>query len=303
MEHFLRNSLGFINVKKSPAFDSAEKYWIPRSELLNCFQDEIQKSKHIKILYSSSCENVDIKDGNVELTIKTSNEYIKTDNVVKTMKPDLLLGCDGLNSIVRKFLENQSGDAKGRYSPISVPSAAAGLKYKMMTLKNRFPLPVYKETKKNSDGTIDIFPTVNQTSLSSKTELSIPEQKYVFRSIHTDPYLRINLGLLSVKGDAKRTANIICLPNHKIWTLKTFEEVKAFLVTSFPQIDFATFVSDDEIARFASQSTPGEFPKPQYVKGLQQVFGSSGVLLAGDSAHAFPPDLGQGVNSGLEVCN
>lgn len=40
---------------------------------------------------------------------------------------------------------------------------------------------------------------------------------------------------------------------------------------SFPQINFSTFVSDEEIARFAS-SVPGVFPKPQYVKGLQQIF-------------------------------
>jgi len=317
---------GFINVKNMGGFDEpVAKYWIPRSELLDCFQEEILKSKHIKILYSSNCENINADDGNVQLTIKTINENIKTEYEINTIKPDLLLGCDGLNSMVRKFLESQSGDAKEKFTPTSIPSPAAGLKYKMLTLKNRFPLPVYKDINKKNDDTIDIFPTVDQTSVSSQPELSIPEQKYVFRSIHTDPYLRMNLGLLSVKGDAKRTANIICLPNHKIWTLKTFEEVKEFLVSSFPQIDFSTFVSDDEIARFASQSNPGEFPKPQYVKGLQQVFGGKslgsastavdsgasegkaedgvqvcGVLLAGDAAHAFPPDLGQGVNSGFE---
>ena len=89
---------------------------------------------------------------------------------------------------------------------------------------------------------------------------------------------RINLGLLSVKGDAMRTANIICLPSHKIWTLRTMKEVKEFLVASFPQIDFSTFVSDEEIARFAT-SPAGEFPQPQYLKGMQKIFAnySSGM--------------------------
>ena len=93
----------------------------------------------------------------------------------------------------------------------------------------------------------------------------------LLRSVGQTTNTRINLGLLSVKGDAPRTANIICVPEHEIWKLKTFEEVKAFLVKSFPQIDFSTFVTDEEIARFAS-ATPGEFPKPQYAKGIQQIF-------------------------------
>ena len=93
----------------------------------------------------------------------------------------------------------------------------------------------------------------------------------IHRSIGKTQNTRINLGLLSVKGDAPRTANIICVPEHEIWKLKTFDEVKKFLVKSFPQINFSTFVSDEEIARFAS-SVPGVFPKPQYVKGLQQIF-------------------------------
>jgi hypothetical protein len=95
------------------------------------------------------------------------------------------------------------------------------------------------------------------------------------RSIGTTTKTRINLGLLSVKGDAPRTANIICVPEHEIWKMNTFEEVKAFLVKSFPQIDFATFVSDEEIARFAS-AAPGEFPKPQYVKRVQRIFKHKG---------------------------
>ena len=157
----------------------------------------------------------------------------------------------------------------------------------MLTLKNRFPLP--------------------RQAGSSESLPSVPEQKYVFRSVSKALTSRVNLGLLSVKGEARRTANIICVPHHKIWQLKTFADVKQFLVESFPQIDFSSFVDDDEIERFA-QAVPGEFPRPQYVRKMQTLLGSTGeqqqqqqgIALVGDSAHAFPPDLGQGVNSGLE---
>ena len=91
------------------------------------------------------------------------------------------------------------------------------------------------------------------------------------RSINTTPTTRFSIALLSVKENARRTANVICLPNHIIWKMKTFEEVKAFLVKSFPQIDFSTFVTDEEIARFAT-SDSGMFPEPQYIKGIQQLF-------------------------------
>jgi 2-polyprenyl-6-methoxyphenol hydroxylase-like FAD-dependent oxidoreductase len=38
---------------------------------------------------------------------------------------------------------------------------------------------------------------------------------------------------------------------------------------------------------------PGEFPPPQHPKSLMITRGRCGVVLLGDAAHAFPPDLGQ----------
>ena len=42
----------------------------------------------------------------------------------------------------------------------------------------------------------------------------------------------------------------------------------------------------------------GIFPDPQYVRTLVSQAGGTGVALIGDAAHAFPPDLGQGLNAG-----
>ena len=42
-----------------------------------------------------------------------------------------------------------------------------------------------------------------------------------------------------------RSANFICLPDHKIWKLKTPEEVKIFLQDSFPQLELSDYVTDE----------------------------------------------------------
>jgi 2-polyprenyl-6-methoxyphenol hydroxylase-like FAD-dependent oxidoreductase len=269
---------GVIKVQQLPVMDSSsnEKYWIPRSELLSCFTEQIEKNNingtlaNINLRYESTCDGFRVgDDGKVKV-------HISDGGGGQEVCPDLLVASDGISSAVRSWLETTDQ----AFVPVSLPSAAAGLKYKMLTLKHRFPLP-------QQAGAPEPLP-------------SVPEQKYVFRSVSKALTSRVNLGLLSVKGGAKRTANIICVPQHKVWQLNTFADVKQFLVSSFPQIDFSTFVDDDEIARFA-QSPAGEFPKPQYVQKMQTILPGQtgepqqqqGIVLLGDSAHAFPPDLGK----------
>ena len=119
-------------------------------------------------------------------------------------------------------------------------------------------------------------------------------------------------------------AIFVSRPEHDIWKIHTLADMKTYMKKQFPQMSrpLSDFVDDDELDRFVA-SPPGTFPKPQYCPspceaaaegseictiiphvgmfndGKPRDHGAAIVLL-GDSLHAFPPDLGQGVNSGLE---
>ena len=209
-----------------------------------------------------------------------------------------ILGCDGMNSRIRLGLEawaaqedkkaeaaalekKKKGKKKSRFGLHFVDSPSAGLRYKILTLQDGFPLTVQDPTN------------ITEKSLCY-SYVGLPKGYFT-------PPLR--LGLLPYKmKNIPRTANIITKPSAEIFTLKTGGEVLAFLRRELPQCDIEKMITPEEAERFA-QSPGGYFPRPQYCLDAQQVLGGGkgGVVLLGDAIHAFPPDLGAGVNLAVRL--
>jgi len=267
-----------------PLIDPNRKtaYWIPRSAFVRLLYEEIQRHWHdqITVLLQAQCLRI-----NKILTNEGTGETLEVlvqdiQNRVDRLVPDLLIGCDGIHSIVRATLNEWDSGRSGRFEMKQLSSPSAGLRYKVLSLPPKFPLDDHGQ------------------------EHAVASMSYAIRGAFRDRRRFLSLGLLPLKDPlAPRTANLITRPNHYLWDLDTGETVLAFLEQSFPQIPVRQIVSTEEADRLA-HSQGGTFPTPQYCAGLQQVLPSGcGVLLLGDAVHCFPPDMGQGVNAALEdVC-
>jgi 2-polyprenyl-6-methoxyphenol hydroxylase-like FAD-dependent oxidoreductase len=233
--------------------DIRAPYWLPRHGFVSILENAVRARP-----------SVDLKDGWEVKELRRVQDG--GDTVVEallqgpggeqnTMRPFLIVGADGLSSVVRTSLSRwaaEDGDNSGKFEMYEAPSASGGLRYKVLKLKGSFPLPPAPAAKgaeaSSSSSTRDMIEADKSYSFLSRYQGSLKDKKRETR-----------LGLLPLKERyGYRTANIITLPDHSIWTnatLSTQAGMKAFLSESYPQMDWASAVTEEELERFAK--SPG----------------------------------------------
>lgn len=201
---------------------------------------------------------------------------------------DLVVAADGIDSAVRAQLRDPAESSSSSWLASKARSfvvrryrsPATGLKLKALQLPPNF-------TMIDHDGTLVTTQAQNL---------------YSIRGTNQGTRDFASLGLLPMKDpDMVRPANIITRPDHELWKLADGSVVKAWFQSNWPRLNWDELVDDKEWERFVKAKTT-TFPYCQYVPGSVVVAPneSAGVVLVGDACHAFPPDIGQGINAGLQ---
>lgn len=207
-----------------------------------------------------------------------------------TFHTRLILACDGRNSTVVRSLRNADGRSNLVHSTKGFGlrehlSPAVGLCIRTLILRQ------------------DAFAKfgLNASSFENHiTAIRFDKSRSHLKRFRMTVFPTVEKEVQFTDGVLGAMARV---PDHELWRISDVDEAYDFFAENFPQFDVRKMVLRADMEEFANAQKT-HFPTVARVASLVARVGDrgrdGGVILLGDAAHSFPPDSGQGANSGFD---
>ncbi|CEL91728.1 unnamed protein product [Vitrella brassicaformis CCMP3155] len=248
----------------------------------------------VKMVFDAQVIGCDV---DLSKTSASVRYQIASEAAPRTIDAQLVIAADGMNSQITRSI--QESDPAFRLIRLTNESYFAGSpkRYKVLALPPSFDVEVTTIKKPQRRGLAALFRRRQPDApVETTTRLHMsPRCQVVFTPV-VPKNESFSFGCFPTTQKHTRVANLNTPPDHPILSLASGEELLRYLERSIPQWrNVREVVRMDEAERFVRKKV-GRYGTPQYVNQLHV----GRVAFVGDAAHAFPPDLGQGVNAALE---